>query len=150
MSSIAVTEHRPIHPFLWGVFGGALGGLAFLPVMMLLQPTIWAEAVGLVLPALRGTAAEFLGWLIHVSLLALWGGLFAITFRPREPGSILPAALGWGFLLAWFTVMAVTLIHASPLPLLGWVLETLAHAAYGAVLAATLIYVSRPGAAQGA
>ncbi len=148
MNPAITMGRRKLHPFYWGAFGGALGGLAFLPVMILLQPTIWAELVGLLLPALARTPAELLGWVIHVCLLAVWGGLFAMTYRERAPRAVVQAALGWVFVLAWFTVMAVTLIHQSPIPLLGWVLETIAHGAYGAVLAGTLIYVARHGTGE--
>lgn len=142
MSETTMEARKPVHPFWWGAFGGALGGLAFLPVMILLQPTIWAQAVGLLLPELPRTAGELLGWLVHMSLLACWGGIFASLYPHRDMRGLLPAALGWVFLAAWFTVMAVTLIHSAAIPLLAWVLETLAHAAYGLVLAATLRYVS--------
>lgn len=137
---------KNIPPFVWGVAGGALGGLAFLPVMILLQPTLWARFVGLLLPNLPQVAAEFLGWIIHMVILAAWGGLFSIAFPHRDLRGMLCAGLGWAFILGWFTAMTVTLVNQTPIPLMGWVLETGAHAVYGTVLSATLIFVSRSNA----
>ncbi len=143
MQSHADVSPTALPPFVWGLAGGALGGLAFLPVMILLQPTLWAQAVGLALPALPRVAAELLGWLVHLAILAAWGGLFAVAFHHRDWRSALAAGLGWAFILAWFTAMAVTLVNQGPIPPLAWALETVAHAVYGAVLAATLRLAAR-------
>jgi hypothetical protein len=117
---------------LAGAVGGALGGLAFLPVMLLLQPTLWAELVREVAPELAGAPAELAGWLVHMAVLTAWGTLFAGLLPQRETAPVLIGALGWAFILAWFSA-------------LGWALETVAHAAYGAVLAGTLLYLVRHG-----
>ncbi|MBI3992722.1 MAG: hypothetical protein HY342_05575 [Candidatus Lambdaproteobacteria bacterium] len=130
---------------LAGALGGALGGLAFLPVMLLLQPTLWAQLVRELAPALAGTPAEFLGWVVHMAVLTAWGALFALLLPQRQAAPVLVGALGWAFVLAWFSAIAITLVQGIAIPPLGWTLETLAHAVYGAVLAGTLLYLARYG-----
>jgi hypothetical protein len=130
---------------LAGAVGGALGGLAFLPVMLLLQPTLWAELVREVAPELAGAPAELAGWLVHMAVLTAWGTLFAGLLPQRETAPVLIGALGWAFILAWFSAIAITLVQGAAIPPLGWALETVAHAAYGAVLAGTLLYLVRHG-----
>ena len=135
---------------LAGAAGGALGGLAFLPVMLLLQPTLWAQLVRTLAPGLAGTPAEFGGWLLHMAVLTAWGALFALLLPQRETAPVLMGALGWAFVLAWISAIAITLVQGMAIPAFGWALETLAHAVYGAVLAGTLLFLSRAGAMGGA
>lgn len=129
-----------------GLVGGLFGGVTFLPVMVLLQPTIWAQLVFALFPGIPKTFGEFAGWLIHVSVLGVWAGLFAILFDRASPRETVLASIGWAFVIGWFTVMAITLVNQAPIPLLGWILETVAHALYGAIFGGVLLYFSRPQA----
>jgi len=148
MTTEWTAQRTPRARLLAGAVGGALGGLAFLPVMLLLQPTLWAELVRVLGPALAGTAAEFGGWLVHMALLTAWGALFAALFPPRAGTPLLLGALGWAFVLAWFSAMAIALVQGAAIPPLGWALETAAHAAYGGVLAGALWFLARHGAPE--
>lgn len=143
MSESWIAQRTPGERFLAGAVGGALGGLAFLPVMILLQPTLWAEIVRRVAPALAGTPAEFVGWLLHVSVLTVWGAAFAFVLPRRETAVVVIAALGWAFISAWFTVMAVSLTQVIVVPGLVWALETVAHGLYGLVLGGVLLFLAR-------
>jgi hypothetical protein len=128
---------------LAGAAGGVLGGLAFLPVMVLLQPTIWARLVVWIAPGLAGTPAEFLGWLLHVAVLTGWGGAFSVVLTRRDPAVVFLGAVGWAFIAGWFTLMAISLSSDQPLPMLAWMLETLSHLSYGIVLGGTLVFLAR-------
>jgi len=143
------TQKTPQARAFAGAVGGVLGGLAFLPVMLLLQPTIWAQIVVWIAPGSAGTPAEFLGWLMHVAVLTAWGGLFSLLVVRREPLIVFVGAVGWAFITGWFTLMAVSLASDAPLPGLAWALETLSHFTYGVVLAGTLIFLARHAAEGG-
>ncbi|MBI4082238.1 MAG: hypothetical protein HY423_06455 [Candidatus Lambdaproteobacteria bacterium] len=143
MTTDWIAQRTPGARLLAGAIGGALGGLAFLPVMLLLQPTLWAQLVRAIAPALAGTPAEFGGWLLHMTVLTAWGALFAALLSRRDAASVLIGALGWAFILAWFSAVAITLVQGMAIPPIGWVLETLAHAAYGIVLAGVLLFLAR-------
>lgn len=146
MNSTIEARVKRMPRFGEGLVGGLFGGVTFLPVMILLQPTIWAQLVFAFLPGIPQLLGEFLGWLAHISVLGVWSGLFAILFNQASPKQTLLASTGWAFLIGWFTVMIITLVNQAPIPLLGWILETIAHGLYGAIFGGVLLYFWRPKA----
>jgi hypothetical protein len=137
------TTQRFMTPTRRGVLAGVLGALGYLPVMILLQPTVFATIVLALFPAAPPTAGEFLGWLLHVALLIpLAIALAHLLETVQRPAVLLTAAVGWSFLAGWGVAFAAAMM-GLPWPVLGWLLEGLAHVVNGLVVGAVLIYVQR-------
>jgi len=131
-----------------GALAGALGALGYLPVMVLLQPTVFANIVFALVPAVPQTAGEFLGWLLHVAFLVPLAIALAHLLQPvRHLSPLLTAAVGWSFLAGWGVAFAAGMMGLS-WPLSGWLLEGAAHLVNGLVVGAVLAYVQRLAPAE--
>lgn len=134
---------RFMTPTQRGALAGVLGALSYLPVMLLLQPTVFALIVFALLPGLPQTLGEFVGWLIHVAFLVLvMIALAHLLRRVHEPQPLLAAGVGWSFLAGWPVAVIAAMLGLS-WNLFGWVLESAAHLLNGIVVGATLAYLHR-------
>lgn len=132
-----------------GVLAGALGALGYLPVMVLLQPTVFAKVVFALLPTVPQTAGEFLGWLLHVAvLLPLAIALAHLLVTVQRRAALLAAAVGWSFVAGWGVAFAAAMMGLT-WPLFGWLLEGLAHLLNGLVVGMVLMYLQRLAPASG-
>lgn len=130
-------------PSRQGLFAGALGSIVYLPVMILLQPTVFAVAVFFIFPGMNQTLGEVLGWLMHVVILALVAMLFSNLLRDvRKAKTLMTAGVGWSFLVGFFVVFAAANAGLS-LPLFGWLLEIAANTTNGLVVGYAISYFRR-------
>jgi hypothetical protein len=128
-------------PTRQGLFAGLLGSLVYLPVMILLQPTVFALFVFGVFPGVNQTAGEVLGWLIHVAILAGMAAILAKLLRDvRESRILMTAGVGWSFLTGFFVIFAAASAGLS-LSLFGWILESVANTVNGLVVGYTIAYL---------
>ena len=139
---IATTPHF-MTPMQRGALAGALGALSYLPVMLLLQPTVFATIVFALWPGAPQTLGEFLGWLLHVLFLVLMMSALAHLLRPmHDTRALLAAGVGWSFLAGWPVVFAAAMLGLS-WSLFGWLLESAAHVVNGLVAGTVLAYGQR-------
>lgn len=130
-------------PTKQGLVAGALGSLVYLPVMILLQPTVFARAVFAVLPSIDQTLGEVLGWLVHVAILVVMAAILANLLKSvKESRTLMTAGVGWSFITGFFVIFAAANVGLS-LPLFGWVLEAVANTVNGLVLGYTISYLRR-------
>ncbi len=130
-------------PTKQGLVAGALGSLVYLPVMILLQPTVFARAVFAVLPSIDQTLGEVLGWLVHVAILVVMAAILANLLKSvKESRTLMTAGVGWSFITGFFVIFAAANVGLS-LPLFGWVLEAVANTVNGLVVGYTIGYLRR-------
>ena len=140
---MVTTAPHVLMPTPRGALAGGLGALIYLPVMLLLQPTPFAQMVFTVWPGVAPAAGEFLGWLLHVGLLVGMAiALAHLVRRVDDLRSLLTAGLGWSFLTGWVVLFVAARMGLS-LSLAGWGLESAAHLINGLVVGAVLAYVHR-------
>ncbi len=126
-----------------GIFAGVLGSIVYLPVMILLQPTVFAVTVQTLFPDINQTAGEVLGWLIHVVILAVMAAVFANLLKSiHETRTLMSAGVGWSFLTGFFVIFAAVNVGLS-LPLFGWFLEITANTVNGLVMGYAIAYFRR-------
>jgi hypothetical protein len=140
---MAATTQHVMTPVQRGALAGALGALSYLPVMLLLQPTVFATVAFALWPSIPQTLGEFLGWLLHVVLLVLVMMALAYVLRTVHDWRVLLAAgVGWSFLASWPVAFTAAMLELS-WSLFGWMLESAAHLINGLVVGATLAYLNR-------
>lgn len=123
----------------YGAFGGALGALVFIPIMLTLGRTPWRVFVEENVPGLAASAGQFSGWLLHLTVATLFGLAFGVlAFRGRVTNPY-PWALAWAGLFLGLSV-AFVVYEQVAVPVWGVLLEIVGHAVYGLVLAATYLY----------
>lgn len=126
-----------------GVFAGALGSIVYLPVMILLQPTVFAVALFSVFPGMNQTVGEVLGWVIHVVILSVIAAIFSNLLKEvRAARHLMAAGVGWSFLAGFFVIFAAAQAGLS-LPLFGWFLEMAANTINGLVIGYAISYFRR-------
>ena len=123
-----------------GLFAGALGSIVYLPVMVILQPTVFAIAVFSILPDINKTAGEFFGWLIHVLILSITAAIFAnLLKKNKDAWTLMTAGVGWSFITGFFIIFAAASLGLS-LPPHGWLLEIAANTINGLVIGYVISY----------
>jgi hypothetical protein len=140
---MAATTSHGLTPIQRGALAGVLGSLSYLPVMLLLQPTVFATIVFALWPGLPQTLGEFVGWLLHVAFLVLT--MMALAYllrRVHDVQPLLAAGVGWSFLAGWPVAVVAAMLGLS-WSLFGWALESAAHLVNGLVVGATLTYLHR-------
>ncbi len=131
------------NPTKQGLFAGILGSIVYLPVMILLQPTVFAVVVFALLPEINQILGEVIGWLIHVIILAVMAGVFANLLKDvREARTLMTAGVGWSFLVGFLVIFSAANMGLS-LPLFGWLLEIVANTVNGLVIGYAIAYFRR-------
>jgi hypothetical protein len=134
-----------------GVGAGLLGGLVMGVLMSLLMPAVLENAI----PALVGLSGGVAGWVVHMSISAVFGVVFvAALAHPRMAATVesLGGAVGLGLaygVVLWIVaagiimplwLSAVGFPNPPPLPNLG-LMGLVTHLVYGLVLGASYHYL---------
>jgi hypothetical protein len=142
---------RGSHSWQYGVEAGLIGGLVMGVLFSLLMPPVIENAI----PALVGLSGGIAGWVVHMSISAVFGVVFvAALTQPRiaavaeTAGGVVGLGLAYGVIL-WIVaagivmplwLSAVGFPSPPPLPNLG-LMGLLTHLVFGLVLGASYHYL---------
>jgi hypothetical protein len=152
ISGIEQTESVRERPsWQHGVEAGLLGGLVMGALFTLLMPPVIENAI----PALVGLSGGLAGWIVHMSISAVFGVVFAAAVaQPRvadvAESQTLTAGLGLAYgVILWAAaagivmplwLSAVGFSSPPPLPNLG-LMDLFTHLVFGLVLGVSYYYL---------
>ena len=133
-----------------GVEAGLIGGFVMGVLFSLLMPPVIENAI----PALVGLSGGIAGWIVHMSISAVFGVVFVATLTQPRIGDVADSIGGVGLGLAYGAILwvvaagiamplwlsAVGFPNPPPLPNLG-LMGLLLHLAFGLVLGVSYYYL---------